>query len=178
MINLNDYTDLAHHYAHKSNKRYLQGVELEDLYQCAMIGLWTASVTYDPSRGQFTTYAHRFIEGEINSLVYKAVSIDGKRTRIPRIREELFSDLSEVDASSCEQLLYTDDQFAADFMDEYLDKLSLPTKELTFFHDMLKHGETDATKMYMQRHDVSRQYASVVKADVRYRAKKYYKEVT
>ena len=95
MINLEDYTDLAWHYANRSNKRTLQGIELDDLYQAALIGIWIASQSYDPSVGAFTTYAHQFIEGEINNVVYKTLTVNGHRQRVPRVAEKLSEDVGE-----------------------------------------------------------------------------------
>ena len=176
MINIEDYVDLAHFYANKSNKRHLQGVELDDLYQSAMIGIWTASKTYDPEQGAFTTYAHQFIEGEINNLVYKITMIDGTKRRVPRIKEELVSDM--LDDEMVDNMDHYDDPYLENkyFMD-YLSGLPLQPKDKAFFVNMVKYGDTEATSLYVSVHNCTRQYANKLKQDIREIATKHSKEI-
>jgi len=59
-IDLSHYTKLAHAVAHKSEPlAYVLNVEYEDLYQIAMIGIWTASIKFKANQGvKFTTFAY------------------------------------------------------------------------------------------------------------------------
>ena len=173
MINIENYKDLAHYYANKSNKRHLQGIELDDLYQSAMIGIWIASKTYEQSQGEFTTYAHKFIEGEINNLIYKPTQIGGKKQRVPRIKEELVSDIldEEMDANC-----YDDNSFEVEYFTDYLADLPLEEKDKAYFVNMVKYGDTDATQLYMAVNGVTRQRANQVKQEIREIAKQH-KEV-
>ena len=173
-INIEDYTDLAHFYANRSNKRNLQGIELDDLYQVAMIGIWEASLVYDSTQGKFTTFAHHYIEGEITNLIYKQVTIKNERTRLPRITEELYADISEMDIDMSEQLLHEDDSFDADFMDVFIEGLTLTPKHMSYFYEMITHGATDATARYMEVTGVTRQRAEQVRRDIRKKASKHY----
>ena len=170
MIILEDYVDLAYYYANKSNKRHLQGIELDDLYQVAMVGIWIASKTYDSTQGEFTTYAHKFIEGEINNLVYKIVQQDGTIRRVPRIKEELISDISDV----LEDSDHYDEPFLEDkyFLD-YLSGLKLSPRDKAFFVNMVKYGETEATALFMSVNNCTRQRANQVKKEVREIATKH-----
>tara|TARA_R110002096_G_scaffold80980_1_gene189203 strand:+ start:2417 stop:2920 length:504 start_codon:yes stop_codon:yes gene_type:complete len=163
-MNIEDYTDLAHYYANKSSKRYLQGVELDDLYQVAMIGIWIASKNYDPNMGAFSTYAHRFVQGEINDLVYKITSVDGTKQRTPRIKEELLGDVSEL-----EPCLYEDTCFDDLYLNQYIHQLSMPEVHKEFFRRMVVDGDTDATKWYKETAFCSRQQANNVKKQIRER---------
>ena len=176
MINIEDYTDLAHFYSNKSNKKNLQGIELDDLYQSAMIGIWTASKTYNDELGAFTTYAHQFIEGEINNLVYKISMVDGVKKRVPRIKEELVSDILDdelVEGMDHYEEPYLENKY---FLD-YLGGLPLQPKDKTFFVNMVKYGDTEATKLYMSVHNCTRQRANQVKKEIREVATKYSKEI-
>ena len=173
MINVEDYTDLAHYYANKSNKRHLQGIELDDLYQSAMIGIWTASMTYDSTQGEFTTYAHKFIEGEINNLVYKVVQIDGLKQRVPRIKEELVSDILDEETEGHYNETYLEDEYFID----YLTGLPLSSNDKTFFVNMVKYGDTEATQLYMSVNNVTRQRANQVKQVIREKAKAHKREI-
>jgi len=176
VISIEDYVDLAWFYANKSAKRHLQGIELDDLYQSAMIGIWQASKTYDDELGSFTTYAHQFIEGEINNLVYKVVQIDGTKQRVPRIKEELASDI--LDDEMIEGLdnyyeSYLEDKYFID----YLQGLKLSSKDKAFFVNMVKFGDTEATALYMSVNNVTRQRANQVKKSIREKAKERQKEI-
>ena len=177
MINIEDYVDLAHFYANKSNKRHLQGVELDDLYQSAMIGIWIASKTYDDELGSFTTYAHQFIEGEINNLVYKIATVDGTKRRVPRIKEELVSDI--LDDEMLEGVEYYEEPYLEDqYFINYLAGLKLSPRDKTFFVNIVKYGETEATSLFMSVNDCSRQRASQVKKEIRKVAAKRNEELT
>ena len=174
MIDIKDYTDLAYYYANKSNKRFLQGVELDDLYQVSMIGIWNASILYEEDRGAFSTFAHRFIEGEINNLVYKSVSRGGVRGREPRITEELISDIMTDDGQDyIDSNSYEDSCFDDISLDELLTKVSLLSNERLFLSDMIRYGDTEATALYMTQHGCTRQRANQIKKLVREKAQKY-----
>ena len=162
MIDIENYTDLAWHHVNRSNKRNLQGVELDDLYQHAMIGIWTASLAYDSSKGSFTTYAHMFIQGEINNLVYKR---DGGN-RVPRISEVLFDDLTS-DEDCISPALYEDNVEEDEFLEAYITTLPLKDKLKEYFVNLIKFGDKEATLLYMDKHKVTRQRAHQVKKDVR-----------
>ena len=176
MINIEDYVDLAYYYANKSNKRHLQCIELDDLYQSAMIGIWTASKTYDPSVSAFTTYAHRFIEGEINNLVYKITMIDGTKQRVPRIKEELVSDI--LDDEMTDNIEHYDEPYLEDkYFIDYLSGLKLSARDKTFFVNIVKYGDTEATALFMTVNNVSRQRANQVKKEIREVATKHSEEI-
>jgi hypothetical protein len=96
------------------------------------------------------------------------VTIDSKRTRIPRIREELYTDITEGDIDTCEQLLHYDEQ---DELAEFALSLKLSHKHLTFFICMIMDGETEATLDYMKQHTVTRQRANQIKQKIRQIAK-------
>jgi RNA polymerase sigma factor (sigma-70 family) len=67
IIDLNNYTNLAHALVHKSKRlAYALNVEYEDLYQIAMIGIWKASMKFNESKGvKFTTFAYAFAHYDI-----------------------------------------------------------------------------------------------------------------
>lgn len=174
MIDIENYTDLAYYYANKSDKRHLQGVELDDLYQCSMIGIWIASQSFDGTRGEFTTYAHKFIEGEINTLVYKVSQIDGKRVRVPRIKEELIGDMLDNEMLTDQHL---DSIFEDEYFIDFLKSLDLQEKDKAFFVNMVKYGSKDATSLYMAVNNVTRQRASQVKGHIRKVAKLHKEEI-
>ena len=166
MIDVEDYADLAYYYANKSNKKHLQGIELDDLYQSAMIGIWIASKTYDDELGAFTTYAHQFIEGEINNLVYKIVQTDGDRHRVPRIKEELVSDL--LDDEMAETLYHYDAPYLEDkYSMDYLGGIPLTPREKAYFVNIVKYGDKEATVLFMSVNNVTRQRASKIKQKIR-----------
>ena len=176
MINIEDYKDLAHFYSNKSNKKNLQGIELEDLYQVAMVGIWTASKTYDPTVSAFTTYAHRFIEGEINNLVYKISMVDGTKRRVPRIKEELVSDI--LDDEMVDNMDYYYEPYLEDkYFIDYLSGLKLSARDKVFFVNMVKYGDTEATALFMSVNDVTRQRANQIKKEIREVATKHSKEI-
>ena len=58
-INVEDHTKLAHLLAHKySNSAYKLGIDYDDLYQVALIGIWTATKKFDTDKGfTFCTFA-------------------------------------------------------------------------------------------------------------------------
>ena len=177
MINIEDYTDLAYYYANKSNKRHLQGIELDDLYQSAMIGIWTASKTYDDELGAFTTYAHQFIEGEINNLVYKITMVDGTKRRVPRIKEELVSDI--LDEEMIEGLDHYNDPYLEDkYFIDYLSDLELSARDKVYFVNMVKYGDTEATALFMTVNNLTRQRANQVKKEIREVASNHSKELS
>jgi len=177
MIDIENHIDLAHFYANKSDKRHLQGVELDDLFQCAMVGLWMASKTYDDEQGAFSTYAHQFIEGEINSLVYKQAKVNGINKRVPRIQEELFSDILDIEMDACDNIVYEDTCFDDEYLVGYLKSLSLSSNDKTFFVNMVKYGDTEATQLYMTVNNCTRQHANKIKHTIRDQAKKLQKEI-
>ena len=53
---------LVYHIIHKDYPWYSHD---EDIIQCGMVGLCTAANKFDPTRGSFSTYARKFIHGEI-----------------------------------------------------------------------------------------------------------------
>ena len=176
MIDIEDYVDLAYYYANKSNKKNLQGIELDDLYQSAMIGIWIASKTYDDELGAFTTYAHQFIEGEINNLVYKIVQTEGSRHRVPRIKEELVSDL--LDDEMSETLDHYDEPYLEDkyFMD-YLSGIPLTPREKVYFVNIVKYGDKEATALFMTVNGITKQRANQLKQKIRKVAAKHSREL-
>ena len=177
MINIEDYVDLAYYYANKSNKRHLQGIELDDLYQSAMIGIWTASKTYDDELGAFTTYAHQFIEGEINNLVYKITMVDGTKRRVPRIKEELVSDI--LDDEMADSIDYYYESYLEDkYFIDYLSGLKLSSRDKSYFVNMVKYGDTEATALFMAVNNCTRQRANQVKKEIRIVAAKHNKELS
>lgn len=171
MINIEDYKDLAHHYANRSNKRTLQGIELDDLYQAALIGIWIASQSYDGSVGAFTTYAHKFIEGEINNVVYKTRTIDGRRQRVPRITETLLED----DGEALDEFLYHDVVEEEIALEQLLEDLMLSRNLKDYLYSMITHGEREATQIYMDIHGVTRQRAAQVRKEIRKVVAEYWK---
>ena len=173
MIDIENYSDLAYFYANKSSKRHLQGVELDDLYQASMIGIWIASKTYDCNQGAFSTYAHQFIEGEINSLIYKIATVEGVKQRVPRVREELFSDITDLEMDDCENIRYEDSCFDDEYLIDYLQGLQLSSNDKTYFVNMVMYGDTEATALYMSVNNCSRQRAHQVKKEIREQAKRH-----
>ena len=177
MIDVADHTDLAYFYANKSNKRHLQGVELDDLYQSAMIGIWIASMSYDETKGAFSTYAHQYIEGEITNLIYKVTTEGGVRQRVPRVKEELFSDIIDVELDTCDNAMYEDTCFDDKYLGDYLQGLALSPNDKTFFVNMVKYGDTEATQLYMSVNNCSRQWANKVKKTIREKAQARQEEI-
>lgn len=139
----------------------MQGIELDDLYQVSMIGIWIASKSYNPDKGAFSTYAHQFILGEINELVYKITSVDGTKQRTPRIKEELLGDIVESEG------VYEDDSFDAIYLDQYMKSLNLTVVNTAFFRRMVTCGDTDATNWYQEMTGCSRQHANKIKQEIR-----------
>lgn len=173
MIDIENYTDLAWYHANSSNKKHLQGVELDDLYQHAMIGIWTASLAYEKEKGSFTAYAYKYIQGEINTLIYK--KIGGQR--VPRVAETLIEDI-DTDEDCMSQMLYVDSVEDDEFLIKYLATLSLPSKHKKYFTDLLMHGEEEATRLYIAKHEVSRQRAYQVKQKVREVTQRHLRRLT
>jgi len=161
MIDIEDYTDLAWHHVNRSNKKHLQGVEMDDLYQHAMIGIWTASLAYDNSKGSFTTYAHKYIQGEINNLIYKREGGE----RVPRVTEPLAGDI-DVDTHEA-PVLYEDNVEDDEFLDSYITTLPLKDKLKEYFVNLIKYGDKEATLLYVDKHRVTRQRAHQVKTKIR-----------
>ncbi len=70
-----------------------KGIEYDDLYQCARIGLMNAIERYDPSQGnKFTTFATPTIVGEIKRLFRDK----GNVIRVPRRVYEIFTKASKI----------------------------------------------------------------------------------
>ena len=173
MIDVEDYVDLAWFHANHSNKKHLQGVELDDLYQHAMIGIWTASLAYDKDIGSFPAYAYKYIQGEINNLIYKKVN--GKR--VPRIMETLVEDIDSDE--DCLGLNYYDDAVEdIEFINTYLSTLTLKKDHKTFFYNLLRHGDKEATRLYMDTTGVTRQRAGQVKKEIREVTQKHLRRLT
>lgn len=60
--------NLAYYILHK---HYTLSAQDEDLKQEALLGLWKACMTFDPSKAQFSTYAIRCILNQINMYYRK-----------------------------------------------------------------------------------------------------------
>ena len=172
MIKVEDYTGLAWYFANNSNKKNLQGIELDDLYQSALIGIWQASQTYNPTLGAFTTYAHTYMTGEVNNLVYKTTKKDGKTTRVPRVTETLTSDI-DSDEDCLDHPTYDDNMMDIEYVEKYLSTLKLKEEHKSYFYNMIMFGDKEATIMFMTEHSVSKQYAHQDRIKVRDTAKKH-----
>lgn len=69
----NDIIDLNRNFAlHKASQYRYTSLDEDDLEAIAMVGLMIAVRTYDSSKAQFSTYANRVIENEINDALRKA----------------------------------------------------------------------------------------------------------
>jgi len=161
-IDLEDYTGLAWFYAQKYNNNN-SGVELDDLYQAAMIGIWTATKTYDKESSSFTTYAKPFIDREIIDLIYKQVQIGGVRQRILRIREELLDDITEGEDNSYTDNFYSDSTVDDICLEQFIDLLEIDQAYKKYFIDMVNNGIKQATKDFMLEYNCTRQNANRVK---------------
>ena len=172
MIDIEDHTDLAWYFANSSNKKHLQGVELEDLYQSALIGIWLASLQYDDSLGSFSNFAYKYIQGEITNLVYKQATEDGKSVRVERVAEILLGDM-DSDEDCIDQDTYEDDILDIEFIEEYLSTLPLREDYKPYFYNLITHGDREATRLYIEDKGFSRQRAYQVKKHIRDVAKRH-----
>ena len=172
MIDIEDYTSLAWYTANTSNKKHLQGVELDDLYQAALIGIWIASTKYDDSLGSFTTFAQKYMQGEISGLVYRGTTLEGKKVRVPRVAETLVGDL-DSDEDCIEQSVYEDDLEDIEFIEQYLTTLPLKEEYMTYFKDMILHGDREATRLYIESKGFSRQRAEQIRKAIRQTAQRH-----
>ena len=173
MINVEDYIDLAWYHSNNCNKKHLQGVEVDDLYQHAMIGIWTASLAYDEERGSFPAYAYKYIQGEINNLIYKKVN----GQRVPRVAEMLVEDIDSDE--DCLGLNYYDDSVEdIEFLDKYLTTLPLREDYKPFFANLLKYGDEEATRLYIADRGCSRQRANQVKKKIREVTQRHLRRLT
>lgn len=170
MVDIKEWEELAWKHANTSDKKDLQGVELDDLYQCAMIGIYEASLKYDGDKGGFPQYAYWYIQKEINNMVYRRVMIDGERGRLPKIMEELYADLpeqGEADIEECEQLSYDPIDDDLIWADKYISSLPLKGIELDFFNNLINLGDKEATRIYVETTGHTRQRAYQVRDKVR-----------
>lgn len=69
-----DNHNLIYGYLHKNNLRF------DDYYDVAAIGLCCASLNYEPSKGEFSTYAYKCMSNEVGNYIRS--NINGK-TKIP-----------------------------------------------------------------------------------------------
>jgi len=143
MVRVEDHTDLAWYFTNTSNKKNIKGVEVDDIYQAALIGIWLASQSYDEEEGSFPTYCYKFVQGEINNMVYKSTTENGKPLRLPRFSEETLEDIEEEHDS------YSDDDLLSfSFIEKYLSTLQLSEPDKIMFYDMIKYGEREAVNNY------------------------------
>ena len=74
-----------------------RGIEYDDIYQCARIGLINALARFAPEKGaQFATYATSTIIGEIKRLFRDK----GHFIKVPRKIYEIFSKASKIKAAA------------------------------------------------------------------------------
>jgi len=152
-----DDKKLALKYAMNSNKRRLAGIEVDDLFQCAMIGIHKARQNHQESKGSLESYAHAYIVGEIHNMIYKTVTIDGEQETIPRMQEGFHEEIQET---------YVQDYVSEIWVDDFLEGIPLDGIEHTFFCHLLNLGEREATRIYMEATGVSRARASQVKRKI------------
>lgn len=83
---------------HKASKyRHTSVLEEDDIITAAYTGLMFAVRTYDSSKAQFSTYANRVIENEINDAIRKAARKKNNLNAVS-LDQEVFSDSSSTSA--------------------------------------------------------------------------------
>lgn len=152
------WSELAWKYAKTSNKKGLSGVELDDLYQCAMIGIFLASKTYNKKKGKFSSYAHWYIIKEIHNMIYNRYSE-------PKQQEEYTEEEEWFDGLEDEMVWVVD----------FLNSIKLKDKHKVYLYNIMTFGETAAIKMYVDEHGVTRSRAYQVRNKIREIASEYYR---
>lgn len=172
MINIEDWSDLAWKHANNSYDDSMIGIELEDVYQCAMLGLFEAAQNYDESKGAFSTYAPYHIRNEINKALYDHKGGEGRR--VSNVKEELYSDLpDQVALEECEQLAYEQDFSEIVYTDYFLSTVPLEGMEYQYLINMITVGDKEATRIYMETTGHVKQRASQIKNKVKETAKRH-----
>jgi RNA polymerase sigma factor (sigma-70 family) len=127
--------NLVHYVCHKHFKNMLAKFEYEDIASVGMFGLVTAAKKFCPSRGiKFSTYAYHLIWGYIKRYIR---DYNEKGIVIPR-RQKLagtkvscvsFQDNVTDDGNiTIESLLFSEQDFTAAEVQEFLDKLTSKEK--------------------------------------------------
>ncbi len=161
-MDIEKWSELAWKYAKTSNKKGLSGVELDDLYQCAMLGMFLADKTYDASKGSFQTYAHWYIIKEIHNMIYK-------RSSDPRIRE--------VEVEQEEELWYDEEEDETVWVASFLNTVPLREEYRQYLYNIMTFGSTIAVMMFVEETGLSRARAYQVKKEIREVAKKHYRRM-
>jgi len=172
-----NYVNLAWSHVNASNKKGIRGVEVDDLFQSAMLGIVEASKKYNESIGKFETYAFWYIQRAINKSIYRLTTTTGnKKVHVPKITEVLYDDLpSSPEAMDKDDRLSTgDDKEFYVWCEEYLDLLNLPEDKLEFFMNLAILGDKEATSRYKEKTGVTRQRTNQVKQEIREYAQKVY----
>jgi hypothetical protein len=164
MMRAEDWTALGWASVYKSGKLGLDGVELEDLYQCAMLGIHRATLNYREKVAGFEAHARWYIQKEINEMVYRTVrDSNGKLTRQPRIKYD--EDIGMDDE------LYEDNVDSLLWVGDFLDGINLNVVEKAFFVYMIQYGDKEAVKLYREETGNSRARASAVMKKIKEVAK-------
>ena len=168
MIDVLEYSDLAKKWANKYSPNAYE--TFEDLYQTAMIGVIRAAKLYDETKKAcFITFANYYIRAEIQRLLYKDTN---KKT--PRIRE----DYQEDEILEMYNVSEFDEAQSFLYCKEYIKRLPLSEKNTQFFTDMVEEGVTEAVRLFLQRHKVTKQAAYSRKKKILKIAQHHYERLT
>jgi len=161
-MDVEKWTEIAWKYAKSSNKKGLSGVEIDDLFQCAMIGMFLADKSYDESKGSFKTYAHWYIIKEIHNMIYK-------RSSEPKAQEAEITEEQEE--------WYDEDEEETAWVVNFLHTINLPNERKEFLYNMMAFGETFAVKEFMQTTGLSRSRTYQIRDRVKETAEKHYRRM-
>jgi RNA polymerase sigma factor (sigma-70 family) len=173
MIRVEDWQDLAWKHVLRYKGR-TGGLDLDDLFQMAMIGLIKASKGYNKTYGSFYAYSFPFVNGEIGDTLYRRVVTDGEVNHQYKTDYILECDIDVDDFDVSTEDTVEDDLFIS----SYLTGLPLEGEDRDFFNDILIHGDKEAVIMYMVTNKCTRQVANKNKLRIRNIAAQYYKELT
>ena len=165
-----EWTALAWKAVRASRKASLQGVELDDMFQCAMLGIIRAAKSHKGDKEGFPAYAYWFMHRQINNMIYKRTG----GTQIPRTIDVLFSEMDEeVDIGLQEDC--TEDEV---FTKEFINTFPLSNQDKQFFNDLIEYGDRDASERYILATGNTRQRAKQKLDEIRVKAQAHYKELT
>ena len=74
---VSQYNPLIHHIIRKLHIIY----DKDEYYQIGLIALWEASLNFNPEKGQFLSYAYKFIQGKMLIQLYKSTKINDREIK-------------------------------------------------------------------------------------------------
>lgn len=173
-----DYRNLAFSHINRLPKFMKRDVEEDDLFNAALLGIFLASKNFDERKGtKFTTFCYWYIQQEIIKTTSRVVEVDGNRKFQRRVKEDLYEDADQEQASYDDAIPLDDCKISNIFIDKYLEDLPLEGLERQFFIDMYEADETTAANNYRAMTGFTRQAASLMKIKVREIARRRYEKL-